>query len=64
MSDIRLLITLNPETGQCQVSGPIDNKLLAYGMLEMARDAIASFVPPQIQPVSAIPNAIKLNGRS
>ena len=28
------------ENGQINVSGPIDNKVLAYGLLECAKDAI------------------------
>lgn len=36
---LQLVITMNPE-GSLNVSGPIQNKLFAYGMLEMAKDAI------------------------
>ena len=35
----QLIITLSPD-GQIQVNGPIDNKLLCYGMLDSAKDAI------------------------
>ena len=35
----QLTITLN-EQGQIGVNGPIDNRLLCYGLLDMAREAI------------------------
>lgn len=35
-----LTITIN-EQGQLNVSGPINNKLLAYGMLELAKECVA-----------------------
>jgi hypothetical protein len=38
----KLIIELLPN-GQIAVSGPIDNKLLCYGLLECARDAIRDF---------------------
>jgi hypothetical protein len=36
---IELKIVLD-DTGHASVSGPIDNTLLSYGLLEIARDAI------------------------
>ena len=50
--DITLTITLNQQTGQLNVSGPIDNKLLAYGMLALAHDVIAQR-PVQTSPLVA-----------
>jgi hypothetical protein len=38
----QLLITLD-ETGKINVAGPIDDPILAYGLLECARDAIRDF---------------------
>ena len=35
-----LVITLNLETNNISIQGPINDKVLAYGMLEFARDAI------------------------
>jgi hypothetical protein len=43
MQDIILTITLKPTTGQVSVSGPIDNKTMAYGMLATAKDAIYDY---------------------
>lgn len=37
----QLKITLLPN-GHIQVEGPLDNKLACYGMLEMAKEAIAA----------------------
>ena len=37
---VELIIKYDPQTG-VQVHGPIHDKILAYGMLEAAKDAIA-----------------------
>jgi hypothetical protein len=37
---IQLTITLDPQTSQIGVSGPINDKTLCYGLLESAKDAI------------------------
>jgi hypothetical protein len=44
--------------GQVGVVGPVANKLLCYGMLEMAKSAIAAFVEPSaiLQPKIIPPN--------
>lgn len=55
----QLLIVLL-EDGQVVVSGPVANKILSYGMIESARDAIANYkapAAPLIQPVRGpLPN--------
>ena len=41
-------------SGQINVTGPIENKVLCYGMLEAAKDAIRAHVDAQqriVQPV-------------
>lgn len=38
-----IVLTITYDGKSTQVSGPLDNKLLAYGMLETARDVIAGF---------------------
>lgn len=38
----QLLITID-EAGKINITGPIDDPILAYGMLECARDAIRDF---------------------
>ena len=41
--------------GQVGVNGPLENKIVCYGLLEAARDAIKDYVPPEIpivQPVN------------
>jgi hypothetical protein len=40
MPVIQLTIALDTDSGTTHVSGPIDNQVLAYGLLEVARDAI------------------------
>ena len=40
----QLVITFDPETRQVGVSGCIGDKVLAYGMLDAARDAIREFI--------------------
>ncbi len=40
MNELTLTIKLT-SAGAINVSGPIDNKILAYGLLEAAREAIA-----------------------
>lgn len=42
---IQLVITLTPE-GQVQVAGPLNDRVLCYGLLESARDAIREYRPP------------------
>lgn len=37
---VQLVITLTDE-GQLNVSGPIDNKMLCYGILEVAKEVVA-----------------------
>jgi hypothetical protein len=39
---VQLLIEMN-EQNQITVNGPINNKMLCYGMLDCARDAIKDF---------------------
>ena len=54
---IEILITLH-DTGQLTVTGPIQNKAMAYGLLELAKDAIRameSAKPPGIIPVRLMP---------
>lgn len=41
--NIQLTITLDPQTNQINVAGPIDQKTLCYGMLESAKDAIRDY---------------------
>ena len=65
---VQLVIQLTP-TGQVSVSGPIANRTLCYGMLEMARDAIHAYDPakqmeqPSIVLARAMPN-LNGNGRN
>lgn len=42
------------EKGNVSVNGPIENKIVCYGMLEVARQAVEKFNPQKktIQPVT------------
>lgn len=37
---VELKLILDPKTGQLQVFGPVHDKILCYGMLALAQDAI------------------------
>lgn len=54
---IELKISMNQQ-GQIQVSGPLENKIACYGLLEAAKETIAAFHAkkasgPTIVPASA-----------
>ena len=65
MNKIVLTITMQPD-GEIQISGPLGNKVLCYGMIEAAKDAVRDYVEKAAQPsiisASMIP-AIGPNGR-
>ena len=52
---VQLIISMD-EQGRVSVTGPIGNKLLCYGMLKLAEDAIRDFKPEEkrVVPVPAI----------
>ena len=58
----KLEIVLN-QNGSVTIAGPINNKILCYGLLESARKALDDFVPnyrPQIVLVPPLPfNGLK-----
>lgn len=39
---VRMIITLMPD-GKISVTGPISNKLLSYGLLEMAKTVVTNY---------------------
>jgi hypothetical protein len=50
----QLVITIN-DKGEVSVSGPLENKLICYGLLEMAKDIIAAYTEQaqkQIKPAT------------
>jgi hypothetical protein len=50
-------------TGRISITGPLENKILCYGLLEAARDAIhAAGDQPKIVPVSGIIQPFKPPG--
>jgi len=54
---VELKITAD-EQGNVQVSGPIANKMLCYGMLAMAHDAIRDFAAKQAESRIAVVGAL------
>jgi hypothetical protein len=44
---LELRIEFDETTGQTQVHGPLENKFVCYGMLEMAKELIATFKPKE-----------------
>jgi hypothetical protein len=57
LNKVQLVITLNQD-GSVTAAGPIDQKLMCYGMLELAKDAIRDFKPAGI---IAAPPGVQLN---
>lgn len=58
----QLIITLE-QTGKISISGPINDKILAYGLLEAARDAIKEFGDQQSKMIQTAPaSALSLVG--
>lgn len=56
-SGVRLTIELDTSTGMLHVDGPIDNQMLCYGLLEMAKDAVRNHAVQnqrRIQPVNGV----------
>lgn len=55
---IDLVIRYNPQTSQITVNGPIDNKLLSFGLLELAKEVITAYNQKQgeqlVQPANFI----------
>ena len=63
MGNVRLQITMKAN-GSVEVNGPIDNAMLCYGLLEVAKDIVRTRVQekaerPTIIPVQILPG----NGR-
>ena len=60
--NVRMVIELNLDTGGVSVSGPIQDKVFCYGLLEMARQAVEKFEAPKIQvPAIMVPGSLKPN---
>lgn len=57
MNDIILTITLTSQG--IQVGGPINDKVLCLGMMELAKKSIIDYQPSPIQVASALPSEIK-----
>lgn len=48
---VQIIITLNPDGVNINVTGPLDQKVLCYGLLERAKDVVRDYKPsPIIKP--------------
>lgn len=65
MPNVRLVIEIGPDGLQLQ--GPINDRVLCYGLLEMAKDAIRAQAATQelrkIVPVTMVPPVFVNGGR-
>ena len=61
--DITLTIQFNPQTREVRVTGPITDKILCYGLLEMARETVQMQATLPQSPL-AIPKLNVINGSS
>lgn len=53
---VELKITMDAQTGAINVNGPIHNKILCLGMLELGKQAVLAFDPTKaVMPVSSMP---------
>ena len=53
----KLTITLSPN-GQVSVTGPIDNAMLCYGLLEVAKDVVRTHVQKKAESGIVIPRIV------
>lgn len=61
MQPVELIIRLTP-TGQVTVTGPIEQRLLCYGLLQVARDVIAGHQPAEQRIVAPVPMMPTIGG--
>jgi hypothetical protein len=47
MTNPKLTISIDPQTGKVSVDGPIGDKLLFFGLLELAKEAISNHAREQ-----------------
>jgi len=61
---VELIIRLNA-AGKVEVTGPVEQRLVCYGLLEVARDVIAAYQPAEsriVPPPAAVIPMIGGNG--
>lgn len=60
--DIEIVIRFNPATGQVGFSGPLDQRLICYGMLEMAKEILTKQAEaPRTNGLIQPPNGLRLS---
>jgi hypothetical protein len=58
MSKIELKVVYDTETGRVEVTGPIHDKIMSYGLMEMCREIISKSETPRSNIV--VPNVLPL----
>jgi hypothetical protein len=60
---IQLTIKYEESTGRIEVTGPIKNKILCYGLMELARESLSTYTPEKEKLINiangAIPDVLK-----
>jgi hypothetical protein len=59
MQPVELVVRLNA-AGKVEVTGPIEQRLLCYGLLEVARDVIGAYTPAEQRIVPPPPGALSI----
>ena len=62
IATVTLQIAFNQVTGAVSVTGPIQNTLLCYGLMELARDVVKKYAEAN-QSRIAIPQGFKVSTR-
>jgi hypothetical protein len=52
---VQVLLDFDPRTGSLKIHGPIGNKMLMYGMLELAKDCVSKQADPARPPLIEVP---------
>ena len=50
-SEVKLVISFDPATGQVNVNGPINDKLFCFGLLELAKEAVTKYCTQQAKQI-------------
>ena len=57
---ITLAIIFDPTTGALQVTGPIDNQLLCFGLLELAKENLKIHAANQAKRIVGVPPGMRI----
>lgn len=57
---LQMKILFKPMTGEISIEGPLNDKVMCYGILEQAKDVVRAFDPAKSITLPAMPNGKKL----